>query len=141
MQKIGQIISENGNITKVEIRRVSACGEKCGSCSGGCSSSGMYIEAENPLSGKRGQFVKVEIETSTVMKAALLAYVFPLVMLISGILAGSFIHDRLAFTISSELFSFLFGVGLMIISYGVVKIFDISYKSKGNIKYRITKVL
>ncbi len=141
MEKIGRIISEDGGYAKVEIRRVSACGEKCGSCSGGCSSTGVSVNAENQAGGKLGQFVKVEIETSTVMKAAFLAYIFPLVMLIGGIVVGSYVHSNLNFNISSEIFSFLFGLGLMIISYGVVKLFDISYESKGSIRYRITKVL
>lgn len=141
MEKLGQIISRKGNMAKVEIRRTSACGEKCGSCSGGCSSSGVYIEAENPLGGERGQFVKVEIETRTVMKAAFLAYILPLIMLIAGILIGSLIHNKYTLGISSEFFSFLFGLGLMIASYGVVKLFDNGYKTRGEIKYKITKVL
>jgi len=141
MEKIARIVSEEGNYAKIEIIRASACGEKCGSCSGGCSSTGIYVKALNEAGGKPGQMVKIELETSTVMKAAFLAYVLPLIMLVLGVLLGAYIHPRLDFNISSEALSLLFGVAFLIISYGILKVFDISYSSKGNIRYRVTKVL
>ncbi|WP_432666079.1 SoxR reducing system RseC family protein [Wukongibacter baidiensis] len=141
MEKIGKVISTSGNIAKLEIRRASACGEKCGSCSGGCSSTGTFIEVENPLNAKPGQFVKIEVETKVVMKAAFIAYVFPLFMLISGIILGSYIHKTFHINISSEVFSLLTGIVLMSISYGIVKIIDKNYDSNKYIEKRITKIL
>lgn len=141
MEKIGQVVTTDNDMAKVEIRRASACGEKCGSCSGGCSSTGIYIDAENVANAKPGQFVKIEVETGTVMKAAFLAYAVPLFMLVIGVISGSYIHRGLGLNISSELFSFLWGMLLMILSYGGIKAFDRSYKSQNRIKYKITKKL
>lgn len=141
MEKIGQIISTDGKIAIVEVKRSSACGEKCGSCSGGCSSTGIYVDAENRINGKQGQLVKIEIETKTIMKAAFLAYTLPLIMLVIGVVSGSYVHGFLGLSISTEVFSFLFGLALMLIAYGVVKFFDIAYASQNKIEYTITKIL
>lgn len=141
MEKVAKVISTNGDIAKLEVRRVSACGEKCGSCSGGCSGSGTFIDAENSIKAKPGQFVKIETETSVIMKAAFLAYVFPLFMLITGIVLGSYIYKYFNFNISSEVFSFLLGALLMVISYLIVRKIDKNYNDNKRIKNKITRIL
>lgn len=141
MEKVAKVISTNGDIAKLEVRRVSACGEKCGSCSGGCSSSGTFIDAENSIQAKPGQFVKIETATSVIMKAAFLAYIFPLVMLITGIVLGSYIYKYFNFNISSEVFSFLLGIFLMTISYLIIKKIDKNYNDNKRIKNKITRIL
>lgn len=141
MEKIGRVVNTRGNIAKIEILRTSACGEKCSSCKGGCSQTGMYIDVENTVGAAPSQFVKVKVETKTVMKAAFLAYIVPLFMLIVGIVSGSYIHPLLGFTFPAELFSFLLGMIFMGLSYFIVKIFDRIYQSKGIIKYEMIKIL
>jgi len=141
MEKIGRVVSTEGNKAKLEIRRVSACGEKCGSCSGGCSGTGTYIEVDNPLKASPGQFVKIETETSVVMKAAFLVYIFPLSMLIAGIILGAYIYEGFGFNISSEVFSILLGGLLMTASYAILKIIDTFIVPKKPIKHKITKIL
>ncbi|QEK13344.1 SoxR reducing system RseC family protein [Crassaminicella thermophila] len=141
MEKIGRIISTNGNVAKIEILRTSACGEKCSSCKVGCSKTGMYIDVENTVGATPSQFVKVKVETKIVMKVAFLVYIVPLFMLIVGIVSGSYIHQLLGVTFSAELFSFLLGMIFMGLSYGVVRKFDQIYKSKEKIKYEIIKIL
>lgn len=141
MEQIGKVVSTNGNIAKLEIRRASACGEKCGSCSGGCSSTGTYIEAENIVNAKPGQFVKVEAENRVVMKAAFLAYIFPLFMLITGIILGPYIYRVLDLNISPEIFNLLVGIFFMAISYVIVKRIDKNYGENNFIKNKITKIL
>lgn len=141
MEKIGKVVSTNGNKAKLEIRRASACGEKCGSCSGGCSSTGTFIEAENSIMARPGQMVKIEVETKIVMKSAFLAYIFPLFMLITGIVSGSYIYKSFDFNISSEVFSLLLGVFFMVISYAIIKRIDKNYQTNRKIKSTITKIL
>ncbi len=141
MEKIGQIVTVAGDKAKIEVKRVSACGEKCGSCGGGCKSTGIYIDANNSMGAGPGQFVKVEMATNTVMKAAFMAYVFPLIMLIIGVILGSYIYPTLMLPLSSDSFSFILGLILMVLAYCVVRLFDNHYKSHGKINYKVTKIL
>lgn len=141
MEKIGQIISVDNKVAMIEVKRVSACGEKCGSCSGGCKGTGIYIEADNSIEANPGQFVKVDMETNRVMKAAFVVYVLPLIMLVVGIISGLYIHDSLNLVVSSDIFSFGLGFLLMVMAYSIVKVFDKSYKSNNRIRYIITRVL
>lgn len=141
MEKIGKVVSTNGNKAQLEIRRASACGEKCGSCSGGCSSTGTFIQVQNSIMARPGQMVKIEVENKVVMKAAFLAYIFPLFMLITGIVSGSYIYKNFDFNISSEVFSILLGVFFMGISYAIIKRIDNNYSANENIKNKITRIL
>lgn len=141
MEMLAKVISTNGDKARLEIRRVSACGENCGSCKGSCSSSKIYIEAENTIKAKPGQFVKIKTETSVVMKAAFLAYIFPLFMLITGIVLGSFIYKNFDMNISSEVFGLLIGVFFMVISYLIIKTIDKNYSTNEKIKNKIIQIL
>lgn len=140
MEKVGKVISIKDNMARIEVVRVSACGEKCSSCKGGCSTTGVYIEAENHTNAQPGQFVKVDLKTSTVMKAAFVAYIFPLFMLVLGTISGTFLYPRFDITFSSELFSILLGFSAMILSYIIIKLIDRVYL-KERIKYTITRVM
>ncbi|PAB58610.1 SoxR reducing system RseC family protein [Anaeromicrobium sediminis] len=141
METIGRVVSTNNEFAKIEVMRTSACGEKCSSCGGGCSKTGMYIDVKNTLNAKSSQFIKVEIETKTIMKAGFLVYILPLFMLIIGAVSGYYIHGLFNMTFPSDLFSLLLGVLFLGLSYGIVRIFDRNYNSKGKIQYKMTKIL
>lgn len=140
MEKIGQLITTNGSMAKVQVWRASACGEKCVSCNGGCSTTSIYINAHNKVSAKPGQMVRVEMETKKVMKAASLTYLFPLILLILGIFSGYKIFPFLSFAISLELFAFLIGLTFMGVSFYIVKVIYNEKSIKNSMQYYITKV-
>ncbi len=141
MDNIGKVIKTRDIMAQIEIKRASACGEKCGSCKGGCNSTGIYIDIENTLQATPGQFVKIEIETKSIMKVAFLVYLFPLIMLILGIFSGSFLYDTLDLTFSSDLFNFFIGILFMAIACIIIRIIDSIYKSKGKLQYKMVKIL
>lgn len=139
MEKIGQVISNNESNAKVQVWRASACGEKCGSCSGGCSTTSMYIEAKNMVSARPGQMVKVEMETKKVLKASASIYIFPLVMLILGIFMGYEIFSKISLRTSPDIFAFFIGLLFMAASFFIVKIIYNRKHIKENMEYHITK--
>ncbi|MEJ8554210.1 SoxR reducing system RseC family protein [Tepidibacter sp. Z1-5] len=141
MENIGKIIETKDNFAKLEVRRTSACGEKCSSCKGGCSTTGIYINIDNTINAKPGDFVKIETETKSIMKVAFIVYLFPLFMLILGIFSSSFIYKQFNITFSSEIFSFLVGLLFMGVSYIIIKIIDLMYQSKGTLQYKMIKKL
>ncbi|WP_099191874.1 SoxR reducing system RseC family protein [Tepidibacter mesophilus] len=141
MDNIGRVVKTKDNFAKLEIRRASACGEKCSSCKGGCSTTGIYVNIENTLNAKSGDFVKIETETKSIMQIAFIVYLFPLFMLILGIFFSSFIYNQFDIPFSSELFSLSVGLIFMVVSGIVIKIVDLIYQSKGILKYTMINKL
>lgn len=109
------VVENKGNEARVEILRSSACGH-CRACSVGTEGKPLFIWAKNPLKASVGQVVEVETQASTVLFAALIVYVIPLVAFIIGISMG---YSGAAFfnIKSTELISLLFGLVFMGISY------------------------
>lgn len=68
---------------EILVRRQSACGHDCASC-GGCgpdAASRVTAVAENPVSARVGDTVRVESESGKVLGMACLLYLLPLVLL------------------------------------------------------------
>ena len=141
MDNIGRVVSTCGEYAKIEVIRSSACGEKCGSCKGGCTKTATYVDVVNTAGAQPSQFVMLQVDTKTVMGAAFLAYILPLIMLILGITAGTLIYSKLGTNLPSELFALIIGLIFMTLSYGIVRYFDLQYKSQGKIKYHIAKIV
>lgn len=74
---------------EVELRRRSACAGDCGRC-GGCDAAGQTIRvrAYNAVNARPGDQVVVETAGKTVLSAALLVYLVPLVLFFAGCAAG-----------------------------------------------------
>lgn len=141
MEQMGRVVSTSSKYAKIQVVRSSACGDKCGSCKGGCAKTSTYIQVENTVNAQPSQFVMIKIDTKTVMGAAFLAYTLPLIMLLIGMATGAFIFSKLDLTIPFELFIFIIGMVFMILAFGIVRYIDSRYKSQEKIKYRIAKII
>lgn len=141
MENIGRVVSTSGKYAKIEVVRVSACGEKCGSCKGGCTKVVTYVEAENSIGATPSQFVTLKMDTNLVMKAAFLAYVLPLIMLIFGIGIGMYVFPKVTISLPQEIFSLILGVILMTLSYVFIRIKDRKLKSENTLSYNIERIL
>lgn len=87
MRKPG-IVKSGGVLCEVSVLRQSACGENCAHCKGGCTPTDTIITAENTVGAKAGDRVMLEIPDKTGIKAAALAYLLPIAVLITGVLAA-----------------------------------------------------
>ncbi len=76
---------------EVEVRRSSACGEACASCSGGCAKRVLHVTAFNKAGAKPGDSVIIESETSRIVSLAFLVYILP--QSFFWRLSGSFITE------------------------------------------------
>lgn len=85
MKQYGVVIAANEKKATLQIPRSSACGDKCGSCSGHCSQTKIHVEVENTLHAGIGDRVEVESAAKTILGAAFLVYILPLMMLFLGI--------------------------------------------------------
>lgn len=140
MIEIAKVVSVNGKMAKVQIKRASACGESCASCKGSCAPPNTYVEAVNAVGAASGQAVEIEMNTKVFMNAVILNYVLPLIMLIVGIFAGNGLAGSLNLSISKDVLGILLGFGLMAASYTMVYFVDKRYKKNGKVTFIIKRV-
>ena len=70
--------------------RESACSGDCHKCSGcGAQKETMIVPAENPIRADVGDFVTLNSDTATVMKAVVAVYLIPLVLFFAGFALGA----------------------------------------------------
>lgn len=140
MDQIGYVVEVKDNYAIVDVRRTSACGDKCSSCGGGCSIPAMRVNIKNTIGAKVGDFVEVEMETKSLMKSAFIAYIIPLIMLIAGISSGVYFFNDLGFK-NYEVLGVLTGFVALVISYFLLKIIDNNIKKNKSNELKLVKVI
>ena len=109
--------------------RESACSGDCHKCSGcGAAKEAVLFTAENPIGANRGDLVKVESDSGTVLKAAVVLYVLPLVLFFLGYCIGDMLWTLGALT----------GCAGFVLGVGIIVIYDRKVMKKKNIGYTIT---
>ena len=109
--------------------RESACSGDCHKCSGcGAAKEAVLFTAENRIGAKRGDLVKVESDTGTVLKAAVVLYILPLVLFFLGYYIGDVLWSLGA----------LVGCAGFALGVAVIVIYDRKVIRKKNIGYTIT---
>ncbi|KUO76892.1 MAG: hypothetical protein APF77_21670 [Clostridia bacterium BRH_c25] len=141
MVEKAKVVALNGNISKVQVKRVSACGESCASCKGGCTPSHTYVDAVNDIEASVGQEVEIEMQTKVVFSAILFNYGLPLLMLVIGIFSGSALVDILYLNVSKDLLGIFLGFGLMALAYVLASKIDKNYKKTDKMKFVIKRIL
>jgi sigma-E factor negative regulatory protein RseC len=136
-----RVVELKDKYARVEVRRVSACGESCASCKGGCVPTNNYVDAINGVDAKLGEFVEIEMSSRTFLNAVILTYGLPLIMLVIGIFSGSVLVNNLGIKLNSDLTGVLLGFLLMALSYLFISNKDKEYKKHGKIEFEIIKTL
>ena len=128
MEIVGTVINTEGNKATVSVRRVSACGENCANCKCACEATTAVSVVENPIGAAVGDIVKIESDSTAVLRAALILYIVPvLVAIISAVIGSSF----------SAVCGIVLCVAMFFVSFFVIKLFE----KKITPKSYITKVL
>ena len=109
MKEIGQVISIGDNTALVRFERSSAC-QKCGACMMSQSQKEMLLNTENTLGASEGDWVQVDIESPVIIRASLISYIFPLLMLIAGLVIGYFLNEAVRIFDNSEIAASILGI-------------------------------
>jgi sigma-E factor negative regulatory protein RseC len=92
MKEEGRVIEiTDGGMAKLEVVKSNACGS-CNVCSEGHSGKRLLF-AENSLGAKEGDRVRIEINSTAVVKPLLFVYMIPIIGLLLGALLTGQITD------------------------------------------------
>ena len=109
--------------------RESACSGDCHKCSGcGAAKEAVLFTADNPIGARAGDLVKVESDTGTVLKAAVVLYVLPLVLFFLGYYIGTLMGS----------FGALMGCLGFVLGVVIIVVYDRKVIRQKNIGYTIT---
>ncbi len=141
MEKVGFVKSLEGDYAIIEIRRASACGEKCASCKGGCAPTAVYARVKNNVNASVGQFVKLHTESKKVINAAFLAYMIPFFSMIMGVMIGFGLSMYLGYEEQQELIGAGIGFVSLAISYLFLRLRDNKLRDKEDIDIVISHII
>lgn len=129
MKEQALVIGIQGNQALVMIKRTSACGS-CGACGMGTKDE-LRLMLPNNVNAKPGDTVLLDLSTGRGMNAALIAYGFPLLMLIVGAALGYMLPGWLGWSFSPDAAAGLGSLLLTLLSWGIIKVSEKRISSLG----------
>lgn len=125
-----------GGVAHVKFMRTSACG-KCHACGMLSTQNEIVVQVKNEYDAAVGDKVAVSIRMKKAMGASVLAYVFPLFMLILGVFLGWLLTDVWHVFQNADTTMALCGIIFAVLSFFLLKMAAPLYnKSVGNV-YRM----
>ena len=121
---------------KLKMQRHSACAA-CGKCAttNSAESKEILVEVDNTIGAKVGDHVEVSMDNMNVLKAAVMAYIIPLIALLVGTIGTYYILGAIGMTTG------LVGICLTIICYLYLKKNDKKFRDSREFIPVITRIL
>lgn len=138
MEQVGKIIKIDGNIATILVKRVSACGDNCASCSAACRQNGIEIQTEVTSDIKLGDYVEIITENEIMFKHILMLYGTPLIILLATIFGFNYILRNNA---NKDIISAILGLASLGVSYFILRKYDAREMKNNPIKYTVAKKL
>ena len=123
MREIGQVVSVGEGMALVRFERSSAC-KKCGACMMSQSQQEMLLNTKNTLGASEGDWVQVDIESPALIRASLISYIFPLLMLVIGLLTGYLLNEAVHILANSEIAACVLGLLFVAGAYYGIRLFE-----------------
>ena len=122
MREEGIVKSVSGELCEVVVRRKTACGDNCASCTGACRMNFGQVTAKNPICAKAGDCVIIEMESKKVLLSAFLVYIMPILVFFVSFFSVQRIYK------SSSLASGIAAV-VTVLAFCVTALFDRRHKT------------
>lgn len=136
LTEYGQVVKVAGGVAHVKFVRTSACG-KCQACGMLSTQNEIIVRVDNDCGAAVGDLVQVSIRMKKAMRASVLAYVFPLAMLILGVWVGWLLSAQWRVFENADAAMAVCAVIFAILSFFLLKLAAPLYnKSVGNV-YRM----
>ena len=136
MKEAGLVLEAWDGKAKVQFNRTSACA-KCKACGMMAGQSQIVITARNALYAKEGDKVEVQFNTKNALQTSAIAYLFPLAMLILGVIVGFLIPVPM----DAQPFAAIMGIAFTAVAFLILKIANPYFKRKFTNTYEITNIL
>lgn len=141
MEQQGYIVGiVDKKTAKLKMQRHSACAS-CGKCATTSEKKDIVVEVDNAIGAQVGDKVKVNMETVNVLKAAAIVYTVPLIALLIGTIATYFMLNLSKINVDVEVVSGSVGIGLMLLSFVVLKLNDSKFRESREYIPVVTEVL
>ena len=128
MLRTGKVVSSANGEMEVCFERPEACAH-CGQCGGQKAETFVKIPGSVPV----GRWIDVDMPEGQVLKASMLAYVMPLLMLLGGLALGSVLFEK-------EIFWALTGIVCMGVSWLILRLIEKRMKQKSVWQPRVVNV-
>jgi sigma-E factor negative regulatory protein RseC len=138
MIEFGEIVDIQGNQAVIKVKRSSACGN-CGACSMGMHTDEMMLTVSNQMQGEVGDLVELELESSQLLKASAITYLFPLFALILGIAIGFILGGRYGY--NPELCGSLLGLLFTVISFFGIRALEPRFRKGHQFSPRMVQII
>ena len=137
---IMEIVDDRTAKLKMQIH--SACAD-CWKCAttNSAESKEILVEVDNTIGAKVGDHVEVSMDNMNVLKAAVMAYIIPLIALLVGTIGTYYILGAIGMTTGVEAISGLVGICLTIICYLYLKKNDKKFRDSREFIPVITRIL
>ena len=122
MKEEGIVKSVSGEFCRVLVRRKTACGDNCASCSGACKMNFGEVTAKNTAGAKAGDGVVIEMKSEKVLFSAFLVYILPILVFFISFFAIQKIY------LSNSIASGVAAI-LTVISFSITVFYDRRHKT------------
>lgn len=136
LTEYGEVTEIKGSVAYVKFIRTSACG-RCHACGMLANQNDITVQVENELNAAVGDNVAVSIRIRRALGASAIAYVFPLIMLVLGVLLGWLLSGVWGVFANSDLSMALCGLGLALLAFVLLKIAAPLYNKKVTNVYKM----
>ena len=131
----GIVVEVSGSTAKIRASRHNNCAT-CGACPG---NTATVLEVFNPLGARVGQKVVIKARGTNMLKAAFTVYIFPLIAVFFGAVAGAEIAAWAGLTDTWPLL--IGGIGAFLAAIWYVKNYEYSVRTDVKMKPVITQIL
>ncbi len=136
LTEYGEVTEIKGSVAHVKFTRTSACG-RCHACGMLTNQNEITVQVENELDAAVGDQVAISIRIRKALGASALAYVFPLIMLVLGVLVGWLLSGVWGVFANTDMTMALCGLGFALLSFVLLKIAAPLYNKKVSNVYRM----
>ena len=139
MDNVGRIEKIDGNKAVISVKRVSACGDNCKSCSSACKVNSVIVETDIDVNEdiNVGDYVEIRAENEVMLKHILVLYGLPLLLMIITVI----IVQMLLKGPNKDIISAVASLFSLVISFYLLKAYDKKEMQKNVLKFTVGKKL
>ena len=140
MKEVGYIKSVADGYASVIFKEKSGWGDSCADCKSSCSSSSIVMKTKDNLGVQSGDMVEIKIKSKSFFTATFWIYVFPLIMLVFGLVGSLFIFKNLGIK-HFETYSIIVGLVFLGISYYILGHIDKKLNKNQNYNIEMVRIV